>query len=90
MTEIVRRLLPPVALENPNDPYWISTKVSDDFLPRVFEEYARRLNLTTVLRKGDYYLLVPFVPKDQVNPEIIEKLNEIVAVAERAQPRKDK
>ncbi len=89
MDEIIHLFVPPIALNDPNDVYWLNTKTSDDLLPRVFEEYAKRLNLPTILRKGEYYLLVPFIPIEQINPEIIEKLDAIVEVAQRAQPRKD-
>ncbi len=37
MNECIRALVPPVAVNDLEDPYWVNTKVSDDFLPRLFE-----------------------------------------------------
>jgi predicted ATPase len=89
MREIIQLLVPPIALQNPADKWWLDTKVSDDFLDRLFEMYFERSRLPNTMRKTSYHVLANFVPKDQIDPEVIEKLDAIVAVAKQAKPRKD-
>lgn len=81
MDQCIRDLVPPVALKNPEDPWWSNVKASDEFLDRLFEEFFKQVGLPNILRKTDYYHLVDFVDKDQVAPEIREKLDLIAEVA---------
>jgi ABC-type taurine transport system ATPase subunit len=61
-------------------------KVSDDFLMPLFEEYYKVLNLPNRMPGNKFYQLARFVPKDKIDPEIKEKLDAIVKVAQSAQP----
>jgi energy-coupling factor transporter ATP-binding protein EcfA2 len=91
--EVMRRLylenVPRVALDNPAHPFWLNTKISDDFLNPLFEAYFSELELPNLLRKTNYHRLADFIPIDQIDPEVIEKLDAIVEVAQRATPRTD-
>jgi ABC-type lipoprotein export system ATPase subunit len=70
------------------DPFGPDLKVSDDFLDPVFRKFYARLNLPeATMRKTDYHTLAPFVPADEIAPEIVATLDAILAVAERAAPR---
>ena len=69
------------------DPWSADTKATDDFLDPLFDEYFERLGLPKLLRKSDYHELARLVPRDQVDPEIVEKLEAIVTVARKAKPR---
>ena len=73
-------------LGRPN-PWSADVKASDDFLTPLFDRYFQKLGLPNLLRKTDYYVLADLVPKEQVDPEIVAKLDELVAVAERAKPK---
>jgi len=42
-----------------------------------------------MLRKSDYHILARLVPKNDIDPEVIEKLDAIVSVARKAKPRND-
>lgn len=86
MDAIVRDRVAPVALRDRQDRFWYDTKMSDDFLPGVFEAYFTRLQLPNVFYKTNYHILTDFVPDDQIDPEIGEKLDAIVAVAQQARP----
>ncbi len=91
--DLMRRLIEdrvaPAALRNPADSFWINTKMSDDFLNSLFEAYFAELNLPNLLRKTDYHVLTRFVPINQIDPEVTEKLDAIVEVAKKAKPRTD-
>jgi len=74
-------------LEKP-DPWSAEIKASDDFLEPVFRAFFRKLELPLSLRKGDYHLLAGLVPREQINPEVVEKLDAIVTVEQNAKPRR--
>lgn len=79
----------PAALQNREDIWWSRTKVSEDFLDRVFEKFYTELGLPNPLRKTDYHVLAGFVPKDQLDAEIARVLDMIVRTAEQANPLTD-
>lgn len=71
------------------DPWSPDIKSTDDFLDPLFVRYFDRLNLPNLLRKTDYHVLARLVPAEQIDTEIIDKLDAIVDVARRAIPRSD-
>ena len=67
-------------------PFSADIKASDEFLNPLFEAMPPPLKL----RKADFHKLVPFIPDDEVDPEIREKLDAIHAVAMQAKtPQED-
>ncbi len=70
-------------------PWSPDIKATDDFLDPLFDKFFEKLNLPNILRKTDYHVLARFVPKDKIDPEIVEKLDAIVKAAEKAKPRVD-
>jgi len=86
MEQSIRDLVPPVAMENPEDSWWRDVKASDEFLDRLFERYYTRLGLPNLMRKSDYHQLARFVHSDDISPDVEELLNLIVEVAGAARP----
>jgi hypothetical protein len=84
---IIRDRIAPAALRDPNDAWWRDTKMSDEFLDRVFDEYFKQLELPNLFRKTNYHRLASLVPKEDIDPEITDKLNLIVDVAKSAKPK---
>ncbi len=78
--------VPPAALRDPNDRYWIDTKASDELLDPIFAAFYDRLGLPNLLRKTDYHRLATHVPPDQLPVEVGEVLDLIAEVARRAVP----
>jgi hypothetical protein len=68
------------------EPWSPEIKATDDFLDPLFNAYFKRLGLPNLLRKTDYHVLAGFVPKDKIDKEISDKLDQIVAVAKHANP----
>ena len=68
---------------SPWDP---DTKVSDDFLKPLFEEYFKKLGLPNIMEKKNFHELADFVPREKLNLEIKEKLDAIVRVAKSSKP----
>lgn len=69
------------------DPWSPDTKVTDEFLNPLFRAYFSKLGLPNLLLKSDYYILASLVQRDEIDGEVVEKLDAIVSVAERARPR---
>jgi predicted ATPase len=65
-------------------PWDINTQASDDFLDPLFRSYFRRLGLYNVMAKKNFHELAYFVPEDKIDPEVKEKLDVIVKVANSA------
>ena len=67
-------------------PWSADIKASDDFLVPLFESYFERLGLPNLMAKKNFYELAEHVPDSEIDPEIREKLDAIVQVAEHATP----
>jgi hypothetical protein len=86
MQVCIADLVPPVALRNRDDRWWSEVKASDAFLDRLFEAFFVRLGLPNLMRKSDYHVLAELVTEDLIAPEVVEKLDAIIQVAQRARP----
>ncbi len=75
-------------LDKPS-PWSAHIKASDDFLEPLFKAFFKKLDLPLGLRKSDYHVLARLVPREKLDPEVTEKLDAIVAVANQAKPRTD-
>jgi hypothetical protein len=73
------------ALKKP-EPWSRDTKVTDDFLDPLFSRFFEILGLPNLMRKTDYHTLARFVAEADVDTETREKLDAILATAQRAHP----
>ncbi len=71
------------------DPWSSDIKASDDFLDPLFDKYFEKQGLPNLMRKTDYHVLAHLVTHDQIDPEVVEKLDALVTVAKRAKRRED-
>jgi hypothetical protein len=81
MSEL-ERALATLGKGSPWDP---GTKVSDDFLTPLFQNYFKKLGIPNLMAKRDFHELAYLVPIDKIDPEIREKLDAIVTAASLAQ-----
>ena len=65
-------------------PWGPDIKASDDFLDRLFTRFYEQANSPALIRKTDYHRLAEFLNAEDIDPEIIEKLDAIVDAAPRA------
>ncbi len=63
-----------------------SVKASDDVLVPVLEQFFGSIGKLRTIRKRDLHQLVEFVPEDELDLEIVEKLDAIAAVANSVDP----
>ena len=66
-------------------PWSHDTKASDDFLTPLFETYFHAMQLPNLMSKKNFHELADHVPQDEIDPEIIEKLDAMVEVATAVQ-----
>lgn len=67
-------------------PWSEDVKASDEFLEPLFKKYFEILELPNLMAKKSFYGLAEHVPEDEIDPEIVEKLDRIVQVARSAEP----
>jgi ABC-type lipoprotein export system ATPase subunit len=87
MREAIQEVTQALKTLNKPDPWSSDVKATDEFLDPLFKKYFEKLNLPLQLRKAEYHVLASLAPKEDLDPEIKEKLDAIVAVAARAKPR---
>ena len=63
---------------------WGPNGKASSFLDQVFRRFYERSEASALIRKSDYHRLVAFVDSTEVDTEVVEKLDAIVAVAGRA------
>lgn len=66
------------------DPWSPDIKATDEFLDPLFKKFFGKLGLPLQFRKSDYHVLAGLVPKEVIDQEVSEKLDAIVAVAQKA------
>ena len=86
MEESISEIENALATLQKGSPWSSDTKVSTDFLDLLFEAFFKKLGLDNLMRKTNYHRLVPYVPRDAIDPEVSEVLNRILEVAEQAVP----
>lgn len=86
MNECIPDFVPGAPLRDRSDKWWFDTKASDAFLDNLFEAFFKKLGLPNLMRKSDYHVLATFVPKEQIDPEVTEVLDQILQIANAAKP----
>ena len=67
-------------------PWSPNTKVSTDFLDPLFASFYKKLELPNLMQKTNYHTLVRYVKSDQIDPEVVDVLDAILEVVNRAKP----
>ncbi len=67
----------PAALRDKNHDFWKTTKISDDWLAKILARYYKELQLPVQISKGEYYRFAEKAQPNELDPEIIEKLDRI-------------
>ena len=64
-------------------PFGERAKATED-VQAVFAEFARRLDRPNLMSGANFHRLAEFVPEDEIDPEVMEKLDAIARVAAAA------
>ncbi len=89
MAEAIDEISQALATLGKPDPWSGDVKVTDEFLDPVFKSFFGKLSLPITFRKADYHRLANFIPAEEIDQEVVEKLDRIVEVAARARPVQD-
>jgi AAA domain, putative AbiEii toxin, Type IV TA system len=73
-------------LRNDGSPWSDGAKVSNDFLLPLFRAFYERLGLDNEMNKSNFHRLARYVAKGDLDPEVGLVLDEIVALANEANP----
>ena len=74
---------------NRGEPWAPSTKVSDNFLTPLFENFYRALELPNLMRKTDFHRLAEHIRREDIDQEVTEVLDQILQVSQSSNPRAD-
>ena len=85
MHDAVEEITSALATFNEGSPWSANIKASDKVLGPIFRSFYKRLGLPNMMAKKSFYELVNFVPEDEIDSEITEKLDAIVLVAQQAE-----
>lgn len=78
--------VPPAALRDSASSFWGDTKISDQLLAPTFAAFSEKLQRPLVLRKASYHRLVDFVEPDELDPEVVDVLDELANLQSLANP----
>ena len=83
MQTAIKKYTVPAYLEDLNDNWWDNTKLSDDWLDKIFAEFYKQLSIPQDFFKRDYYQLILLIDKKNIPTEVIEKLELIYSVLKK-------
>lgn len=78
--ELLTGSIPPNALTDSRNNFWVNTKISDDFLSPLFEQFFDEMGVPRALMdKSKFYQLVEFVEPQQLESELTETIEALYA-----------
>jgi energy-coupling factor transporter ATP-binding protein EcfA2 len=81
MQKTITKFTIPAYLENLNDEWWNTAKLSDEWLDRIFPEFYKQLGVNISANfTRDYYQLISLLEKKEIPREVSEKLDSIYEV----------
>jgi AAA15 family ATPase/GTPase len=80
MNKAITETTVPIYLKDLNRDWWRRTKLSDEWLDIIFPEFYKILNLPQGFYKRHYYQLIHLTKKEEIDKEIVEKLDIIYEV----------
>ena len=88
MNQCINELEAALSQLGKGSPWDADMKVSDEFLTPLFRNYFARLELPNLMAKKSFYELARFLEPDEVDPEVVQKLDVIATVAAEATRQK--
>jgi len=80
MQESIRDNTTPAWLKDRSHHWWLDCKMSDDYLPAIFNDFYKKLGIQNTFTKGRYHELIDFIKIEEIDIEIIEKLDQILTI----------
>lgn len=89
MNEAVTEVSEALETLGKGSPWDSDVKASDDFLTPLFRTYFKKLGIPNLLQRNRFHELADYVPDDEIDPEIGEKLDAIAGIEKIATPMTD-
>ncbi len=83
MQESINNFTTPAYLNDLNHTWWDTAKVSEDWFEVIFSEFYSKITVAESLSKNykkDFYQLIHLLEKEEISPEISEKLDHIFQI----------
>ncbi|MDR1098354.1 MAG: hypothetical protein LBL57_09505, partial [Tannerella sp.] len=77
MNQAIQDYTQPAYLKDLDNEWWDNTKLSDEWLDKIFPEFYKQLNLPSDFFKRDYYKLILLMDVKDIPKEISDKLDVI-------------
>ncbi len=84
MEQCIQEITASLKILNKPGPWDADIKASDEVLSPLFKNYFEKLHLPNLMEKKQFYELVRFVPKEKIDPEIIQILDRIAEIKSSA------
>jgi len=76
--ELIEGRIPPLALNDLSNSFWVTTKISDDFLTPLFEKFSDIAGLPKgFMDKSKFYQLVEFADTELIDTELTDTIQEL-------------
>lgn len=80
MENIIKNNTTPRALGDPADVFWRAEKITDNYMDKIFGEFAKKFPHTPPMNKSDYYRLIKYIRPEEVHEDVKIMLERIFAV----------
>ncbi|MFZ5939769.1 MAG: ATP-dependent nuclease [Bacteroidota bacterium] len=80
MSNSIKNNTAPVNLKNRENAWWSDNKMSDDYLPQIFNDFYNNIGINYQFPKGRYHELIDFILPEEIDSEIADKLDDILNV----------
>lgn len=77
MNQAIQDYTQPAYLKDLYNDWWDNTKLSDEWLDKIFPEFYKQLNIPSDFFKRDYYKLISLMDIKDIPKEISDKLDDI-------------
>ncbi len=85
MREAVAEVVKTLADRGRPSPWSVETEPGVEFLALLFETFAANLGEPNLMARANFHRLAGFVPEEEIDPEVVEKLDAIAATAALAE-----
>lgn len=82
MQEAMTEITAPIYLRDPENNWWHTTKLTDEWLDTLLPEFFKKIKQPQTFYKRDYYQLIAFVNKEDIPHEVTEKLDLLAQLIE--------
>ncbi len=85
MRQCIENRIPKAAVKDYNDEFWVKQKLSST-LDALFRDFFNDIKIYNLMDKTNFHRLATYMPQKLIDREVVEVLDKIVNVSEKAKP----